>query len=131
MKRLLLAGAIAVVIYAAMMALGTTLYTTGVIGAGATHNDCVDFRQKIAAREGIDQEDVQQSQLKAATEACLETHKLTKSHAFRSEYLEWAAWPAVVTAAIFLLWPAWSRTLHNQEQAELQADLEAGGGSAG
>ncbi len=127
MKRLLTAVLIAVVIYAAMLALGTTLYATGAIGEGATHNDCVDFQQKIAKQQGIDQADVQQSQVKAATQACLDTHSLTKWHAFRSEYLEWAAWPAVVVAAIFLLWPAWARTLHNQEVAETAADLEAGG----
>jgi hypothetical protein len=121
MKRLLTAVVVGLLIYAAMLALGTTLYATGAIGEGATHNDCVDFQQKIAKQQGIDQADVQQSQVKAATQTCLDTHSLTKWHAFRSEYLEWAAWPAVVVAGIFLLWPTWAAALHNQEIGEREA----------
>jgi len=122
MKRLATAAVIAAIIYAAMLALGTTLYTTGVIGEGATHNDCVDFRQEIAKREGIHEEDVSQQQLKEATAACLDEHTLTKWHAFRTEYLIWAAWPAGITALIFLLWPAWAQVLHRQEVAEAAED---------
>ncbi|MBF6600884.1 MAG: hypothetical protein IVW36_10290 [Dehalococcoidia bacterium] len=129
MKRLARAAALAVLIYAAALALGTTLYATGVIGNGATHNNCIGFQEKIAEAQGIPVEDVQQQQVKAATEDCLDARRLTKWQAFRSEYIVWAAWPAVVVAAIFLLWPAWSQVLHNQEQAEARARmLEAGGG---
>ena len=118
MKRLAIAAAIACVIYAAMLALGSVLYTTGVIGAGATHNDCVDFRHQIAVQQGIDDKDVPQEQVKTATAACLEEHRLTKWGAFREEYLVWAAWPAAVTAMIFLLWPRWSAALHRQDMAD-------------
>jgi hypothetical protein len=122
MSRLLRAAAIAAVIYGAMLGLGTTLYATGVNGEGATHNDCVDFRHEIAQRDGIDAEDVPQEQIKQATQACLDEHTLTKWHAFRTEYLLWAAWPATVTAMIFLLWPIWAGALHRQEMAEAAED---------
>ncbi|MDE3094376.1 MAG: hypothetical protein KGK07_00055 [Chloroflexota bacterium] len=130
MKRLGIAGGVAIVIYGAMLGLGTLLYATGAIGAGATHNDCVDFRHQIALRQGIADRDVAQSQVKAATAACLETHRLTKWHAFKTEYLQWAAWPAVVTAAIFLLWPQWAAALHRQEVAEAQKDAPGAGAAA-
>lgn len=109
-------------IYASMLGLGTTLYATGVIGDGATHNDCVNFRQQIAAERGIAEEDVPQEQIKAATQACLDEHHLTKWHAFRTEYLAWAWWPAVVTGGISLLWPMWAAALHRQEMADAATD---------
>ena len=58
MKRIGIAILIAVAIYAAMLAFGSALYATGVIGHGATHNDCVNFRADIAEQRGIAEEDV-------------------------------------------------------------------------
>ena len=127
MKRLGVAVAVALAIYGVMLGLGTLLYTTGAIGAGATHNNCAGFRHQIAVQQGIADRDVTQAQVKAATAACLETHRLTKWGAFKTEYLEWAAWPAVVTAAIFLLWPQWAAALHLQELAETQQDAPGAG----
>jgi hypothetical protein len=120
--RLLLALAIAVAIYAAALALGGTLYATGALGTGATHNDCVDFRHEIAVQQGIADDDVPQALIKQATQDCLEEHELTARNAFRTEYLAWAAWPALVVAGIFLLWPRWAAALHRQELADEAAD---------
>ena len=122
MKRIGIAILIAVAIYAAMLAFGSALYATGVIGHGATHNDCVNFRADIAEERGIAEEDVPQAAVKAATEQCLSRHELTKWHAFRTEYLEWAAWPAVVVALIYLGWPLWAEALRRQELADPIAD---------
>lgn len=119
MKRIGVALAIAIGIYGVALGAGSLLYATGAIATGATHNDCADFKQEIAKARGIDEKDVPQSEIKDAAQACLDEHVLTKGHAFRSEYLFWSAWPAVICAAIFLVWPAWARILHNQEQAEL------------
>lgn len=117
MRRMGIAVAIAVVIYGAALGAGTALYATGAIATGATHNDCAGFRAQIARERGIDEQDVPQSEIKAATAACLAGHTLTKREAFRSEYLLWSAWPAAICAAIFLAWPVWAGILERQEQA--------------
>lgn len=124
MKRLATAVLIAVIIYGAALGTGSVLYATGVIGTGATRNTCENLRARIAEERGIAEEDVPQSEVKDATAACLEGHTLTKREAFRSEYLVWSAWPAAITAAIFLAWPAWAGILLRQEEAEQQAGGE-------
>jgi hypothetical protein len=121
MKRLGIALAIAAVLYGAGLGVGSLLYATGVIATGATHNDCEGFREQIAERRGIDEEDVEQSEIKALAESCLAGHELTEEEAFREEYLFWPAWPAAICAVIFLAWPVWGRILHNQEDAEIAA----------
>ncbi len=119
MKRIVMALAIALAIYGAAVGVGSLLYATGAIATGATHNGCAGFRSKIADERGIDDSDVPQQDVRDATRACLDQHTLTKREAFRSEYLFWSVWPAVICAVIFLAWPAWARILRNQEQAEL------------
>lgn len=119
MKRIASAAAIALAIYGLAAGAGSLLYATGAIATGATHNNCPGFKQEIAKARGIAEKDVPRKEIKDATQACLDEHVLTKGHAFRSEYLFWSAWPAVLCAAIFLAWPVWARILHNQEQAEL------------
>ena len=118
MKRIGIALALAVGIYGLAVGAGALLYATGAIATGATHNDCVGIKEKLATQLGIAEEDVPQAEISRATSACLDTHELTKSEAFRSEYLFWAAWPGLVCAVVFLAWPVWARTLHNQEVAE-------------
>jgi hypothetical protein len=125
-QRLLIAAALAVGIYGLALGAGTLLYRTGAIGTGATHNDCADFRAKIAEERGIAEEDVPQSDVGAATAACLDGHTLTKWEAFRSEYLLWSAWPAVICAVVFLAWPVWAGVLERQEEAERAAGAESG-----
>ena len=105
-------------IYAAALCVGSVLYATGAIATGATHNDCAGFRQAIAVERGIDEQDVPRGDVSSRTRACLDGHTLTKGEAFRDEYLFWAAWPGAICAVIFLAWPAWARTLHNQELAD-------------
>ena len=117
-KRIGIAVVLAVGIYAAALGVGGGLYATGAIATGATHNDCADFKHVIAVERGIHDQDVPQADVSARTQACLDEHTLTKGGAFRSEYLFWAAWPGVICAVIFLAWPAWARTLHNQELAD-------------
>jgi hypothetical protein len=117
-QRVLIALAIAGVIYGVALGIGSMLFATGAIATGATHNDCEDFRERLAPQYGGDEEDVPQSAIKQLAEECLAGHELTEEEAFREEYLFWPAWPAVICAVIFLLWPAWSRILHNQEVAE-------------
>lgn len=117
MKRFALAAAIAFGIYGVAVGAGSLLYMTGAIATGATHNDC--DRAVIARTLGKAQDDVTAQELKTETRKCLDAHTLTKGEAFRSEYLFWSAWPAVICAVIFLVWPVWARILHNQEQAEL------------
>lgn len=118
MKRLLIAAAIVAGIYGAALGTGSILYATDRIGTGATHNDCDDFRKIIADEQGIDEEDVEQRDIKALAIECLESHELTAREAFRTEFLFWAAWPAVICAAVFLAWPMWARVLRNQEEAD-------------
>ena len=60
--------------------------------------------------------------MKTETQKCLSTHTLSKGEAFRSEYLFWSGWPAVICALVFLAWPAWGRILHNQESADRAED---------
>lgn len=129
MKRVGVALGIAAAIYAIALGAGSLLYVTGAIATGATHNDCADFKHVIAQERGISDEDVPQSEIKQRTQACLDTHTLTKGEAFRSEYLLWSAWPAVISALVFLGWPRWARLLERQDQADLAAEaanLEAG-----
>ena len=130
MKRVLTAVAIAAVIYGAGLGAGSLLYATGAIATGATHNDCADFPEALAPQYGGHKEDVPQSAIKAETERCLAEHTLTASEAFRSEYLTWSAWPAAISAIVFLLWPHWVRVLRNQERAERAAGGDTGAGRA-
>jgi len=118
MRRLLIAFGIAGAIYGGAVAAGVLLYATGAIATGATHNDCADFKAQIARERAIDEQDVPQHEIQERTQACLAEHELTERHAFREEFLIWSAWPAAVSAAVFLLWPGWARVLHRQEQAE-------------
>ena len=120
MKRIVMALAIALGIYGVAVGAGSVLYATGVIATGATHNDC--DRGVIAKALGKSQDDLTQQELKTETTKCLDTHTLTKGEAFRSEYLFWSAWPAVICAMVFLAWPVWARILRNQEAAERAAD---------
>ena len=120
MKRIVMALAIALGIYGVAVGAGSVLYATGAIATGATHNDC--DRGVIAKALGKAQDDLTQQELKTETTKCLDTHTLTKGHAFRSEYLFWSAWPAVICAVVFLLWPLWTRVLRNQEDAERAAE---------
>lgn len=130
MKRILIALLIAGGIYGVAVGVGSLLYATGTIATGATHNDCGDLKQSIADREyGGDKDEVTQEQLKHETIECLATHELTAREAFRSEYLFWSIWPGVICALVFLIWPAWTRVLENQDEAELAeeaARLEPG-----
>ncbi len=121
MRHLLIAVGIAAVIYALALGVGTALYATGTIATGATHNDCANFKQAIASERGISEEDVPQSEIAQRTQSCLDQHTLSKGHAFRSEYLVWALWPAVISAVIFLAWPRWTRILLRQEAVERAA----------
>ncbi len=118
MKRIGIALALAVAIYGLAVGAGSLLYVSGAIATGATHNDCVGIKQTLAARLGIAEEDVPQSEIARATQTCLDTHELTKGEAFRGQYLFWSAWPGVICALIFLVWPVWARTLHNQQATE-------------
>jgi hypothetical protein len=118
LKRIGIAFAIAVFIYGMAVGAGSLLYATGAIATGATHNDCENFADELAPQYGGNAEDVPQSAIKALAEECLAGHELTKEEAFKTEYLVWAAWPAVVCAMIYLAWPRWSRILHRQEQSE-------------
>ena len=119
MQRLLIALVIALGIYGIAVGVGSLLYATGAIATGATHNDCGELKKDIAdERYGGDEEHVLQEELKQATIVCLAEHELTEREAFRSEWLFWSIWPGVICAVIFLLWPMWSRTLENQEEAE-------------
>ncbi len=120
MKRLAIAAAIALSIYGLAVGAGSLLYATGVIATGATHSDCDGIKKQLADdRYGGHEDDVPQEELKQATKDCLATHELTEREAFREEYLFWPIWPGVICAAIFLLWPAWSRILENQDEADL------------
>jgi hypothetical protein len=119
LKRIGVAVLIAVGIYGVALGVGSLLYATGAIATGATHNDCANFKEQLAPQYGGSEEDVPQSAVKALAEDCLAGHELTEREAFRTEYLMWAAWPAVVCAMIFLAWPAWSRAIGRQEAAEL------------
>lgn len=112
-----MALAIALAIYGLAVGAGSLLYVTGAIATGATHNDC--DRAVIARTLGKAQDDVTQQELKTATRKCLDEHQLTQGRAFRSEYLFWGMWPAVICAAVFLAWPVWARALRNQEAAEM------------
>lgn len=120
MKRIVMALAIALGMYGVAVGAGSVLYATGTIATGATHNDC--DRGVIAKALGKSQDDLTQQELKTETTKCLDTHTLTKGHAFRSEYLFWSAWPAIICAMVFLAWPVWARILRNQEAAERAAE---------
>jgi len=120
MRRIGVAVAIALAIYGVALGVGSLLYATGTIATGATHNDC--DRALIARTLGKAQDDLTQQELKTETAKCLDQHTLTKGDAFRSEYLFWSAWPGIICAVIFLLWPIWTRILRNQEDAERAAE---------
>lgn len=120
MKRIVMALAIALGIYGVAVGAGLLLYATGTIATGATHNDC--DRGVVAKALGKTQDDLTQQELKTGTTECLDGHTLTKGEAFRSEYLFWSAWPAVICAMVFLAWPVWARILRNQEDAERAAE---------
>src|SRR4029078_2410578 len=119
MRHLLIALGIAAAIYGLAVGAGAVLYATGAIATRATHNDCADFKHEIATERGITEQDVPQSEIAQRTQACLDGHTLTKGHAFRTEFLFAALWPAIISAAIFLVWPRWTRILFRQEAAEL------------
>jgi len=131
MKRAGIAFVIAAVIYGVALGAGSLLYATGAIATGATHNDCADFKRAIASERGIDVEDVPQDDVRARTQACLDSHELTAREAFRSEYLLWSAWPAAVCAGVFLAWPVWARILRNQERAEDEMEARIGNRETG
>jgi hypothetical protein len=117
MKRIAVAAAIALAIYGLAAGAGSLLYATGAIATGATHNDC--DRAVIARTLGKAEDDLTQQELKTETQKCLSAHAfLSKGEAFRSEYLFWSAWPAVICALVFIVWPVWGRILHNQELAD-------------
>jgi hypothetical protein len=119
MTRVLIAVAIAAVIYGVSLGIGSALYATGTIATGATHADCGDPRDIVHDRyPDVDEHDLPQREIKAEAQKCLDANELTEEHAFREEYLTWPAWPAAICGVIFLLWPWWSRILHNQEVAE-------------
>ncbi len=120
MKRIGLALAIALAIYGLAVGVGSLLYATGAISTGATHNDC--DRALIARTLGKADDDLTQQELKEGTQTCLDEHQLTKGHAFRTEYLFWSAWPAVICAVVFLAWPAWAQILRTQEDADRDAE---------
>jgi hypothetical protein len=115
LKRIGTAIVIAAGIYALAVGAGSVLYATGNMPTGATHNDCSGYRKEIAEEQRIPEEDVPQSEIKSRTEACLATHELTEEEAFRTEYLFWSIWPGIICAAVFLIWPVWTRVLLNQE----------------
>jgi len=125
MKRVGIAVAIAAVIYGLALGTGSVLYATGAIATGATQNDCEDLKRAIARERGIDPQDVPQEDVKAATQACLDSYELTAREAFRSEYLLWSAWPAVIVAVVFLAWPRWAGILHNQEREETETEVRS------
>jgi hypothetical protein len=116
MKRIASAAAIALAIYGLAVGAGSLLYATGAIATGATHNDC--DRAVIARTLGKAEDDLTPQELKTETQKCLSAHTLSKGEAFRSEYLFWSAWPAVICALVFIAWPLWGRILHNQELAD-------------
>jgi hypothetical protein len=128
LKRIGIAIVIALAIYGIALGLGSLLYVTDTIGTGATKNDCPDFRHEIADERGIEPEDVPQDDIAAATQVCLDTYEKTPREAFRSEFLFWGIWPGVICAAVFLIWPVWTRILLNQEAAAEQEDAAGGGG---
>jgi hypothetical protein len=123
-RRLLAALAIAVGIYTVAMGTGFVLYKTEAIGTGPMHTECPDYKPIIAEEQGIDEEDVEQEDIKARAIACHEAEKaeITPEEAFRTEYLYWSIWPAVICAVVFLLWPVWTRILLRQEEHEASED---------
>ncbi|MBI2724068.1 MAG: hypothetical protein HYX50_03300 [Chloroflexi bacterium] len=128
-RRLLIAAAIVLVVYGTALGIGTLLYTTGNIATGATANTCAGFKEEIARELGINEKDVPQSEIRQRTVDCLATHTLTAREAYRSEYLFWSVWPALISAAVFLAWPVWVRVLRNQDMADAARDaarLESG-----
>jgi hypothetical protein len=118
-SRLLIAIAIAGVIYGVAIGIGSILYATGTIATGATHADCGDHRDNVAKLyPELDEHDLPQAAIKEDAVKCLAANELSENEAFREEYLLGPIWPAVICAVIFLAWPAWSRILHNQEASE-------------
>ena len=93
---------------------------------GPTHNNCPDFRHELAPQYGGEAKNVPQSAVKAEAENCLAGHTLTEREAYRTEYVFWSAWPAVLFAIIFLAWPVWAETLHNQEREDGRKEAKRG-----
>lgn len=125
MKRLLMALAIAGAIYGIGVGVGGLLWVADALPTGATHNDCSDFAKTIAEEQGIDEEDVAQEDIKALAEECLAGHEREKSEVIH-DFITWSVWPAMICAGIFLIWPAWTKTLLNQEAAEEPEDEAPG-----
>ena len=117
MKRLLTAIAIAAAIYGIGLGVGTALWAADRLPTGATHNDCSDFAKILAEEQGIDEEDVAQEDIKALAIECLAGHERETSDVLH-DFITWSVWPALICAGIFLVWPAWTKTLLNQEAAE-------------
>lgn len=117
MKRLLIALVIAGAIYSIGLSVGGVLAMTDSLPLGATHNECDEFAKIIAEEKGIDEEDVEQSDIKALAEECLAGHVRTESDVLK-DFVVWSVWPAAICALIFLIWPLWARTLENQDAAE-------------
>jgi hypothetical protein len=125
-RRLLIALGLFVAIYLAGFGMGAVLYATDLIGTGPLHTECEDYRAIIAEREGIDEEDVEQEQIKELAVACHEAEKaeITPEEAFRSEFLFWPLWPAAIVALASLLWPLWAGILRRQELAHPHTAVE-------
>lgn len=123
MKRLLIALAIAGAIYGVGVGVGSALWALDALPTGATHNDCSDFAKTIAEEQGINEEDVDQADIKALAEECLAGHERETSEVIH-DFITWSVWPAVICAAIFLIWPVWTKTLFNQQAAEGGEDAE-------
>ena len=123
-RRLLTALVIAGGIYGLAMGTGFILYKTEAIGTGPMHTECPNYKPIIAEEQGIDEEDVEQEDIKARSSACHEAEKaaITHEEAFRTEYLYWSIWPAAICAIVFLLWPVWTQILIRQEEHEASED---------
>ena len=101
---------IAAVIYGLALGAGSLLYATGAIATGATHNDCENFKEELAPQYGATKRTYPRVPSSRSPRSASPGHELTEREAFRTEYLMWAAWPAVVCAMIFLAWPRWVAT---------------------
>jgi hypothetical protein len=74
-RRLVIALVIFGGIYGVAMGTGFILYKTEAIGTGPLHTECPDFKPIIAEEQGIDEEDVEQEDIKARATACHEAEK--------------------------------------------------------
>ena len=119
-RRILIAIGLFALIYGLGVGMGALLYATGDIGTGPLHTECEGYTEQIAEEQGIDEEDVEQDDIKELAIACHEAEKaaITEEEAFRKTYLFWPLWPAAIVAAISLLWPWWAGILRRQELAD-------------